>query len=74
MNFFVVVLEIVVHFLKNNKNKNNEFAYEMFEYFLLIGADVKKRDLFGNDIYFHIYKIKYETVQNYLYKSINKYY
>ena len=42
------VLQWVVIDLVNNSNENNDFAYEMFEYLLTIGADINKRG--ENDI------------------------
>ena len=57
------VLQHVVFYLNDKPNINDEFAYEMFEYFLSIGADINKRDYHDNDIYFSINRIKDKTIK-----------
>ena len=41
--------------------------------FLIIGVDIKKRDLQGNDIYFHINKIKDQKIKQTLCDKLFKY-
>ena len=56
-------LEWVVWYLNVNPNINNELAYEMFDYLLSIGADIKKRNYDKSDIYYYINQIKDHNIQ-----------
>ena len=51
------VLQWVVNYLINHPNKNNNFAYKMFQYLLTIGADINKRNWRNLDINNNINKI-----------------
>ena len=55
-------LQIIVDYLKNYPNINNEFAYEMFDYLITIGVDIE-RDSNERDIYFEITRIKDQNIQ-----------
>ena len=59
----LTVLQWVVCYLISKPNENNEFAYEMFNYFLTIGADINKRNSSGNGINAYINQIKDESIK-----------
>ena len=64
------VLNLVVVYLINNPNIHNEFAFEMFDHLLLIGANVYKIDLWKRDITFYINKISELNIKNKLNEMI----
>ena len=65
------VLQLVVDYLIEYPNKNNEFAYDMFDHLISIGADINKRDKYDNNIYYYIHLISDKNIQNKLNELID---
>ena len=67
------ILQRAIVALYVNPNDNNiEFAYEMFDHLLKIGADIKKLDYKGKDIDNYIDRIRDEDIKNNLKEMIQK--
>ena len=66
-------LQNAVFYLFNNPNQNIQFVFEMVDYLLTKGADVKQRNEYDQDIYFYIDEIADKNVQNILIKKLSKY-
>ena len=64
------VLQWAVGYLIDYPNENNEFAYEMFDYLLTIGADFNTNNSIGNDINFDINRIKDQKIQKDLFDKL----
>ena len=69
----LTVLQLVVEYLVNYKNKNYDLGYEMFDYFLTIGADVNKNNSDGYDINYYINQIKDQNIQQTLFDKLLKF-
>ena len=67
------ILQVVVEYFYYQNNDGVEFAYEIFDYFLLSGADLNKRDEWNKNIYYFINIIKNKTIKDKLIKIINYY-
>ena len=55
-------LQLVVFYLNNNPNENDEFVYEMFDYLLAIGVDINKLDWRRFDVDYYIKRIKDQNI------------
>ena len=66
-------LQVVIEYLNFKQNKNNTFAYEMFDYLLSIGVNISKRDSNGQDVYCYMNRISDNIIKNELELIIKKY-
>ena len=66
------VLQLVCGYLNKYPNKNIEFAYEMFDYLISIGADLNKTDNNNKNVFYYLNLITNQTIKNKLNEIIKK--